>query len=58
MTKFSQKKNIFLIEYKYIWFFRYKNIENKNVFLQHFSNHRYVALKDLRYVKINSVNLV
>ena len=40
MTKFLQKKNVFLIEYKYIWFFRQKNIEYKKVFLQHFSNHK------------------
>ena len=39
MTKFLQKKDVFLIEYKYIWFFRQKNIEYKNVFLQHFSSH-------------------
>ena len=46
MTKFLQKKNIFLIEYKCIWIFRSKNIEYKNVFLQHFSNHRRLLLSN------------
>ena len=40
MAKFLQKKNIFLIEYKYIYgVLDKKNIEYKNVFFQHFTNH-------------------
>ena len=47
MTKFLLNKIVFLIECKCIYNLLDKTVEYKNVFLQHFSNHKGVLLKSI-----------
>ena len=53
--KILTKEKYFLIEYKYIWPFRLKNIECKNVFLQHFSNHSRGVLSKVFIIALSGV---